>query len=68
MLAEVYATPKALIERLAEATKVKPDLKVLEGQEGREEELVEARFFDSPNEARKRACLEMHVQRIIPRS
>ena len=32
MLAGVYATPKALIERLQEATKVKPDLKVLEGK------------------------------------
>ena len=32
VLAEVYATPKALIARLAEATKSKPDLKVLESQ------------------------------------
>jgi tripartite-type tricarboxylate transporter receptor subunit TctC len=32
MLGDVYATPKPLIERLKEATKVKPDLKVLEGQ------------------------------------
>ena len=30
VLAEVYATPQALIERLAEASKSKPDLKVLE--------------------------------------
>ena len=30
VLAEVYATPKNLIERLANATKSKPDLKVLE--------------------------------------
>ena len=34
ILAEVYATPKAQIERLKEATKVKPDLKVLEGAKG----------------------------------
>ncbi len=34
ILAEVYATPKAQIERLKEATKVKPDLKVLEGKGG----------------------------------
>jgi tripartite-type tricarboxylate transporter receptor subunit TctC len=32
VLADVYATPRALITRLAEATKSKPDLKVLEGQ------------------------------------
>jgi hypothetical protein len=32
MLAGVYATPKALIDRLKEAAKVKPDLKVLEGR------------------------------------
>jgi hypothetical protein len=32
MLADIYATPKALIDRLKEATKVKPDLRVLEGQ------------------------------------
>jgi tripartite-type tricarboxylate transporter receptor subunit TctC len=31
-LAEVYATPKHLVARLAQATKSKPDLKVLEGQ------------------------------------
>lgn len=31
VLAEVYATPKALIARLAEASRSKPDLKVLEG-------------------------------------
>jgi hypothetical protein len=30
-LAGVYATPKALVERLKEAAKSKPDLKVLEG-------------------------------------
>jgi tripartite-type tricarboxylate transporter receptor subunit TctC len=36
ILAEVYATPKAQIERLKEATKVKPDLKVLEGKKGGE--------------------------------
>jgi len=30
VLADVYATPKHLIERLANATKSKPDLKVLE--------------------------------------
>ena len=30
VLTEVYATPKALIERLAQATKSKPDLKVLD--------------------------------------
>jgi len=33
MLADIYATPKALIERLKEATKLTPDLKVLEGQQ-----------------------------------
>ena len=32
VLGEVYATPRQLIARLAEATKSKPDLKVLEGQ------------------------------------
>jgi hypothetical protein len=32
VLAEVYATPKALVDRLAQATKSKPDLKVLESQ------------------------------------
>jgi len=32
VLADVYATPKALIARLAQATKSKPDLKVLESQ------------------------------------
>jgi tripartite-type tricarboxylate transporter receptor subunit TctC len=32
VLADVYATPKALIARLAQATKSKPDLKVLEGE------------------------------------
>jgi tripartite-type tricarboxylate transporter receptor subunit TctC len=32
ILAEVYATPRALVNRLAEATRSKPDLKVLEGQ------------------------------------
>jgi tripartite-type tricarboxylate transporter receptor subunit TctC len=32
VLAEVYATPKALIARLAQATKSKPDLKVLDSQ------------------------------------
>jgi tripartite-type tricarboxylate transporter receptor subunit TctC len=31
ILAQVYATPKAQIERLKEAGKVKPDLKVIEG-------------------------------------
>ncbi|MGH6767477.1 MAG: Bug family tripartite tricarboxylate transporter substrate binding protein [Xanthobacteraceae bacterium] len=31
-LAEVYATPPALVARLKEAAKVKPNLKVLEGQ------------------------------------
>jgi tripartite-type tricarboxylate transporter receptor subunit TctC len=31
VLAEVYATPKALVARLAEASRSKPDLKVLEG-------------------------------------
>jgi tripartite-type tricarboxylate transporter receptor subunit TctC len=31
VLADVYATPKALIARLAQAAKSKPDLKVLEG-------------------------------------
>jgi len=31
MLAKIYATPKALVERLKEAAKDKPDLKVLEG-------------------------------------
>ena len=34
MLAKIYATPAALIERLKEAAKVKPDLKVLEGKKG----------------------------------
>jgi tripartite-type tricarboxylate transporter receptor subunit TctC len=34
MLADIYATPKALIDRLKEATKDKPDLKVLEGKKG----------------------------------
>ena len=37
VLADVYATPKPLIARLAQASKSKPDLKVLESQEGREE-------------------------------
>ncbi len=32
VLADVYATPKALIARLAEATRSKPDLKVLDGR------------------------------------
>ena len=32
VLAEVYATPKPLIARLANATKSKPDLKVLDSQ------------------------------------
>jgi tripartite-type tricarboxylate transporter receptor subunit TctC len=32
VLADVYATPKALIAKLAEATRSKPDLKVLDGQ------------------------------------
>jgi tripartite-type tricarboxylate transporter receptor subunit TctC len=32
VLAEVYATPKALVARLAEASRSKPDLKVLERQ------------------------------------
>jgi tripartite-type tricarboxylate transporter receptor subunit TctC len=36
VLADVYATPKALIARLAEASRSKPDLKVLEGQKKRE--------------------------------
>lgn len=36
VLAEVYATPKALVARLAEASRSKPDLKVLEGQKKRE--------------------------------
>ncbi len=40
ILAGVYATPKALIERLKEATKVKPDLKVLEGQKGEDSKCV----------------------------
>ena len=40
MLADVYATPKALIARLAEATKSKPDLKVLEGEKRRREERI----------------------------
>ena len=35
-LADVYATPKNLIERLANAAKSKPDLKVLEGSKKRE--------------------------------
>ena len=30
VLADVYATPRNLIARLANATKTKPDLKVLE--------------------------------------
>jgi tripartite-type tricarboxylate transporter receptor subunit TctC len=34
VLADVYATPKALVARLAQATKSKPDLKVLESQKG----------------------------------
>jgi tripartite-type tricarboxylate transporter receptor subunit TctC len=34
VLAEVYATPKNLVERLANATKSKPDLKVLESTKG----------------------------------
>jgi hypothetical protein len=32
VLADVYATPKAQVARLAEASRSKPDLKVLEGQ------------------------------------
>jgi tripartite-type tricarboxylate transporter receptor subunit TctC len=36
VLADVYATPKALVARLAEASRSKPDLKVLEGQKKRE--------------------------------
>lgn len=36
VLAEVYATPRALVARLAEASRSKPDLKVLEGQKKRE--------------------------------
>jgi hypothetical protein len=31
ILAQLYATPKAQIERLKEAGKVKPDLRVLDG-------------------------------------
>jgi len=31
VLKQVYATPKDVIHRLAEATKDQPDLKVLEG-------------------------------------
>jgi tripartite-type tricarboxylate transporter receptor subunit TctC len=34
ILADIYATPKDQIERLKEATKQKPDLKVLEGKGG----------------------------------
>lgn len=39
VLADVYATPKPLVDRLAQATKSKPDLKVLESQKkgGRKE-------------------------------
>jgi tripartite-type tricarboxylate transporter receptor subunit TctC len=36
MLGEVYATPRPLIERLAQASKSKPDLKVLESFKKRE--------------------------------
>ena len=32
ILARVYATPKALVARLAEASKTKPDLKILNKQ------------------------------------
>jgi tripartite-type tricarboxylate transporter receptor subunit TctC len=36
-LADVYATPRPLIERLANATKSKPDLKVLESSKKKSE-------------------------------